>query len=262
MAANLTALADDLRAAEANRTPIRPLTEVLPELDVANAYEIQRHNAAQRLQAGDRLVGHKVGLTSEAMQQMLGVSEPDYGSLFAPMVIESGEEIDMTALIQPRVEAEIAFLLDRDLSGPGTTTVQVLRATAGVVASIEVIDSRIADWRIALPDTIADNASSARVVLGDTIVPADHVDLRLAGVVVSRNGCELEFGAGAAALGHPARCVAWLANKLAEYDELLRAGQLVIPGALHRAVTVTPGDVFTAEFAWLGSVSVRFGIEE
>jgi 2-keto-4-pentenoate hydratase len=161
-------------------------------------------------------------------------------------------------LIQPRVEGEIAFVLDRELEGPGVTVAQVLRATWAVVAAIEVIDSRIQDWRIELPDTVADNASSARVVLGGMMLPPQSVDLELAGMVLRKNGRVAATGAGAAVLEHPAAAVAWLANKLAEFGERLEAGQVVLSGALAAAVPVGPGDVVEVAVQGMGAVHVAF----
>lgn len=250
--------AEALREAERTGKPIFPLTETDSSLDVSAAYGIQRLNIEDRLSSGAKVVGRKVGLTSKAMQEMLGVREPDFGVILDDMVVQSGEEIDIASLIQPRIEAEIAFVLERDLKGPGVTTPQALTSIAGALPSLEVIDSRIEEWRIGLVDTVADNASSARVVLGGQLTSIDGLDLRLVGVAVSRNGELVEVGVGAAALGHPANCVAWLANKLAEFGDGLRAGDIVMPGAVHRAINVFPGDSFMAEFAWLGNVDVRF----
>jgi 2-keto-4-pentenoate hydratase len=153
----------------------------------------------------------------------------------------------------------MAFVMARDLAGPGVTAPVALAATAGVLPAVEVVDSRIADWRIRLVDTVADNASSGLLVLGGTLFKVEGLDLRLVGVVVSRNGELLDTGAGAAALGNPARCVAWLANKLATFGDSLHAGDIVLPGAVHKMVPVSPADVFRAEFAEIGAVTVRFG---
>jgi 2-oxopent-4-enoate hydratase len=259
----LVSAADELWGAERERMPVDPLTDRIADLTVADAYAIQRHNVERKVEAGDTIVGRKIGLTSHAMQRQLGVGEPDYGALLASMRVHDGDVIAIDDLIAPRIEAEIAFVMGQDLRGPGVDALAAVRATVGVVPAIEVIDSRIADWRIALQDTIADNASSARFVLGDRLTPLDGLDLRLLGVVVTRAGEVVQTGAGAAALGNPLRCVAWLANKLAEFDDALRADDIVLAGALHAAVTVDDGDTFNARFAHLGSVGVRFaGSEE
>jgi 2-keto-4-pentenoate hydratase len=192
------------------------------------------------------------------MQEQLGVGEPDFGAILDDMLVEDGDAIDAATLIAPRIEAEIAFVMERDLRGPGVGTHDALQAIAGAVAALEVIDSRIADWRIGLVDTIADNASSARVVTAGRIVPVHELDLRTLGVALTLNGPVAATGAGAAVLGNPARCVAWLANKLARFDVPLRAGDLVLAGALHAALPVAAGDVVRADFAALGPVSVHF----
>ena len=173
------------------------------------------------------------------------------------MFVDDGAEIALDTLVAPRVEAEIAFVMGADLAGPGVTSDDALAAIAGALPAIEVVDSRITDWRVRIADTVADNASSARVVLGGRITPIDGLDLRLLGVLVCRNGAPIDSGAGAAVLGHPARCVAWLANKLAGYGGGLRRGDLVLPGALHRPVPVRPGDHYEAWFAHLGKVTLH-----
>jgi 2-oxopent-4-enoate hydratase len=251
-------LADRLRRAEVDRTPIDPITDDRQDLTVADAYAIQRHNIERRVAAGRVVRGRKVGLTSRAMQQLLGVDEPDFGVLVDDMFVDDGDEVVPETMLQPRVEAEMAFVMARDLAGPGVTTADALTSIAGVLPAIEIVDSRIADWRIRLVDTIADNASSGRVVLGGRLTPVTALDLRLTGMLFYRNGVPSDSGAGAAALGNPARCVAWLANKLGALGSGLRRDDVVLPGALHRMVPVRPGDVFRAEFAHLGSVTTRF----
>lgn len=255
--ARLRRHAEALRQAEFTRRPIPPLTGSTPDLTVTEAYAIQRLNVERRIEAGAVIHGRKVGLTSRPMQQLLGVDEPDFGVLFADMCLEDGDPVPLDQLIQPKAEAEIAFLLRERLAGPGVTAVSALAAVAGVVPAIEIIDSRIEGWKITLADTIADNASSARAVVGGRAVSAEALDLRLVGVVVRRNGEIVETGVGAAALGNPLRCLAWLANKLAEFGEALRPGDLVLSGALHRAFDITPGDVIAAEFTGLGTISTH-----
>ena len=254
-------LAEELWDADVTSRPVPPLTERYPDLGIDDAYAIQTINVDRRVGEGLRVVGRKVGLTSRPMQQLLGVDEPDFGVLTEDMVVEDGDEVDLRRLVQPRVEAEMAFVLGRDLAGPGVTTGTALAAIAGVMPAIEIVDSRVADWKIKLVDTVADNASSGLLVTGGRLTPVDRVDLRLVGVVVSRNGEVLHTGAGAAVLGNPARCVAWLANKLGAFGAGLRAGDIVLPGSPHAMVAVTPGDVFRAEFAHLGAVTVRFSKE-
>jgi 2-keto-4-pentenoate hydratase len=254
----LRQLADELWHADQAASPVEPLTERHQGLLMEDAYAIQTINIDRRLAQGARVIGRKVGLTSRPMQELLGVDEPDYGVLLDDMVVEDADEIDLRRLVQPRVEAEMAFVMDRDLTGPGVTTANALAAIAGALPAVEIVDSRIADWRIKLVDTVADNASSGLLVLGGSLRRVVDLDLRLVGVVVSRGGELLDTGAGAAALGNPARCVAWLANKLATFGASLEAGDVVLPGAVHRMVPVSPGDVFRADFAHLGAVTVRF----
>jgi 2-keto-4-pentenoate hydratase len=254
----LRELADELWQADQTARPVQPLTDRHPELGIEDAYAIQTFNTERRLAGGARIIGRKIGLTSRPMQQLLGVNEPDYGVLLDDMVVEDGDEIPLSRLVQPRVEAELAFVMARDLAGPGVTTANALAAIAGALPAVEVVDSRVADWKIKLVDTVADNASSGLMVLGGRLRSVADLDLRLLGVVVTRHGELLDTGAGAAALGNPARCVAWLANKLAAFGASLRAGDVVLPGAVHKMVPVRPGDVFRAEFAHLGAVTVRF----
>ena len=251
-------LADRLWRAEVDRAAIDPISETGPDLTIDDAYAIQTRNVERRQAAGRVICGRKVGLTSQPMQEYLRVFEPTFGVLLDDMFVDDGDEIALEELIQPRVEAEIAFVMRRDLAGPGITTTNALTAIAGVLPAIEIGDSRIADWRIQLVDTVADNASSGRLVLGGKLTAVTDLDLSVIGMVISRNGALLHTGAGAAVLGNPARCVAWLANKLASFGAALHSGDVVLSGALHRLVPVLPGDVFRAEFGHLGAVTTHF----
>jgi 2-keto-4-pentenoate hydratase len=255
-------LADELWDADRTAKPVAPLTERFPDLVIDDAYAIQTINIDRRVADGQLVIGRKVGLTSRPMQELLGVNEPDFGVLTDEMFVEDGDLVDLSRLVQPRVEAELAFVMDRDLAGPGVTTSGALAAIAGALPSVEIVDSRVADWKIKLVDTVADNASSGLLVVGGRMRRVEDLDLRLLGVAVSRNGELIDTGAGAAALGNPARCVAWLANKLGSFGAGLRAGDIVLPGAVHKMVPVTPGDVFRADFAHLGAVTVRFSGQE
>jgi len=241
-------LADELYQADLTAMPVEPLTSRYPELVIEDSYAIQTINIDRRCATGARICGRKVGLTSRPMQQLLGVDEPDYGVLLDDMIVEDGDEVALDRLLQPRIEAELAFVM----------TGTALASIAGVMPAIEIVDSRVADWRIKLVDTVADNASSGMIVAGGNLRRVTDLDLRLLGVAVSRGGQLIDTGAGAAALGNPARCVAWLANKLAGFGSKLHAGDVVLPGAVHRMVSVAPGDFFRAEFAHLGAVTVRF----
>jgi 2-keto-4-pentenoate hydratase len=227
---------------EAKRTgvPVPPLTGARPELTTADAYAIQQEFVQLLLDGGDTVVGYKLGLTSKAMQDVLGVDQPE-----------------RDRFIQPKIEGEIALVLDRDLRGPHCTALDVARAVGGAVTAVEIIDSRIQDWKIRLADTIADLASGGAVALGARCVPIDGFDLRLVGMAVTRNGELVATGAGAAALGSPLQAVAWLANTLAAYGVTLQAGQFVMTGSLHAAFPLEPGDAVRAECDRLGSVGVR-----
>lgn len=255
---NIEKLAGELLQAQQQRTSVAPLTERYPELTVVQAYQIQLALVQNRLKEGRRIVGKKIGLTSQAMQNLLGVPEPDYGHLFDDMVVLNGQPITAAQLLQPRCEGEIAFLLGRNLAGPGVTVAEVLTATEAVMPALEIVDSRVQDWKIKIQDTVADNGSSALLVLGNKLTSVRNLDLRLVGMVLEKNGQMVATGAGAAALGHPASAVAWLANKLAEFDITLTAGEIVLSGSLAIAPPAVAGDFFRADFDRLGDVSVAF----
>jgi 2-keto-4-pentenoate hydratase len=247
-----------LDQAEQSRMPLPPLSQEYPTLTPAQAYAIQSAWLDLKLARGARIIGRKIGLTSRAMQELLGVDQPDYGFLLDSMTVSSGSTLSRADFLLPRIEPEIAFWLAKDLKGPGITADAVLAATHGVSPALELVDSRIAKWQIKFPDTIADNASSARVIVSEQIVPLDGLDLAAEAVTLTRNGVEVGSGNGAAVLGHPAEAVAWLANKLAEYDIAIVAGQLVLPGAMCAAATVAAGETYHAVFTTIGEVSVRF----
>lgn len=239
--------------------PIEPLTRRFPGLDVDDAYAIQLGQVAAWRQDGAVIKGHKVGLTSAAMQRQLGVDQPDFGHLTGAMFHLESHPIDAAAFLQPKVEPEIAFILGRPLRGPGVTLAEAAASVEFVAPALEIIDSRIRDWKITLVDTIADNASSGGAVLGGSVTPLSQVDLRLAGGVLRRNGEVVGTGAGGAVLGSPLNALAWLANVLGARGVGLEAGHVVLPGSITAAVPVTSGDVVTATFAGLGSVTARFG---
>jgi 2-keto-4-pentenoate hydratase len=254
----MKALAEMLLAAEQSQKPIPPLTESDPGISVEEAYRIQLLVMEMKKSRGQVVVGKKIGLTSLAMQNMLGVKEPDYGHILDGMVVMEAEKILTTDLIKPRIEGELAFVLKEPLQGPGVTLTEVIRCSEGVIPSLEIIDSRIVDWKIKLPDTVADNASSARIVLGGTITPIKKFDLRTVGMVLEKNGEVVATAAGAAVLGHPAQAVAWLANKLAAYDIALRKGEVILSGSLTAAMPVGAGDFVRADFGPLGDVKIKF----
>jgi 2-keto-4-pentenoate hydratase len=250
--------ATSLYDAERTQRPIPPLTETYEGLSVEEAYRIQMALIDRKRREGAQVVGHKIGLTAVAMQQLLGVDQPDFGHILNTMIVQDGSAVERSELIYPRVEGEITFLLKEDLRGPGVTVARVLAATEYVMPSLEIVDSRVADWRIKLADTIADNASSCRMVIGGRCVKPDALDLRLVGMIMEKNGELINSAAGAAVLGNPAQAVAWLANTLADFDVTLKAGEVILPGALTAAITVQAGDSIRATFDHLGSVSVRF----
>jgi 2-keto-4-pentenoate hydratase len=256
--AKLSAIADELDAAARTRLPIDPISDRYPGFDVAAAYRVQSINIERRIAAGAELIGHKVGLTNAAMQAQLGVDEPDFGRLLADMRVEPDGEVSLGGFIKARIEPEIAFLIGDDLIGPAVSRDDVLSATQAVAPALEIIDSRIADWRIRLVDTVADNASSARVVVGAG-QPVDDLDMVSVEGRIYRDDEAVGLGRGADVLGDPAGAVAWLVNTLAGFGESLKAGQIVIPGALCASVPLVAGATYTSEIDGLGAVSVRVG---
>jgi len=255
-------MAQMLDAAWEKRTPIPPLSESIGLASVKEAYTIQTHWTELRLAQGEQVMGRKIGLTSKAIQQQLNVNEPDYGALWRSRYFAahpSGQvEIPADLFLQPRLEGEIAFLLGQALRGPGVTWQQVLAATEALAPAVEIIDSRIENWRIKLVDTVADNASYGGFTVGPWSKQMREVDLRLVGMIIQQNGEPVAEGIGAAALGHPANSVAWLINKLAEFDIGLEPGDIVISGALARAVPVAAGDTFLLEMLGQPPLTVRF----
>jgi 2-keto-4-pentenoate hydratase len=248
-------LAAALYEAHETADPIDRLTES-HDLTIEDAYDVQSRFVDRRLDGGASVVGHKVGLTSEGIQNQLGVNEPDFGRLFDTMFVDG--YIPADDLIAPRIEPEIGFLMGESLEPP-VTYLDVLSATEAVLPVLEVIDSRVRDWDIRIQDTIADNASSARYLTGEVVHGIDDIDLSLEGLKLYRNGVLEDSGVGAAVLDHPARAVAWLANTLGDLDERLEAGHLVLSGSFTPAVDIAEGDVLTAEFGSIGSVTTRVG---
>ena len=257
---DVTGKARALYEARRTRQPIEPFTDADPDLGMADGYAVQQQLTGMLLADGDSVVGYKVGLTSKPMQKMIGVDQPDYGPVLASTVYADGDAVPVSAFIQPKLEAEIAFVLRSPLAGPGVSVLDARAAIAGMTAAVEIVDSRFADWRIKLADTVADLASNGAVAVSSRLVPLDGrdvVDPRLIGMVLTRQGELVDTGAGAAALGDPVRVVAWLANTLGEMGAKLEAGHLVMTGALHAAVPMRAGDVFRADFDRLGPVTVR-----
>lgn len=258
MASKIQDFAAKLLQAETTKVGIEPLTAQDPSLTVEEAYYIQIENINKKVSEGQKIIGKKIGLTSAAVQNMLGVNEPDYGHLLDTMIVENGGTIDTKSMLQPKVEGEIAFILKEDLKGPGITALDVIKATDYVVPALEIVDSRVQDWKIKIQDTVADNASCGLLVLGGKPTKVEDLDLELLGMVLYRNGEVANTGVGAAVQGSPATSIAWLANRLADYDITLKAGEIILSGALSGMVNVEPGDNFVARFAHIGQVSVNF----
>ncbi|OKH82866.1 2-keto-4-pentenoate hydratase [Mycobacterium sp. ST-F2] len=251
-------LAASLAQAERSRVAMSPMTDTYADIDVVDAYEIQLLNIRQRVAEGARVVGHKVGLSSEAMQKMMNVDEPDYGHLLDDMEVFEDKPVLTSKYLLPRVEVEVGFVLADDLPGAGCTEDDVLAATAAFAPAIELIDTRITNWQVKLCDTIADNASSAGWVLGKERVSPKDIDIRNIDAVLKCNGEVLGEGRSDAVLGNPVTAVAWLARKVDQFGVRLKAGDVVLPGACMRAFDAKPGDDFVAEFAGLGSVHLSF----
>jgi 2-keto-4-pentenoate hydratase len=251
-------LAEQLFVAERDRVPIDPLTERVPDLTTDDAYQIQLINVRRRLGSGGQLGGHKIGLTAQAMRDLMGIDEPDYGHLFLDMFELESAEIPADRYIQPRIEIETAFVLGRRLAGPGITVADVIAAVDWVVPAFEIIDSRIRSWRIKLADTVADNGSSAGVVLGGRRRRLAEVDLSNTPAELYVDGTLSKSGNSRDVLGNPLSGVAWLGNALARYGVALEAGHVVLPGACTAAVPVVPGSRVQARFKGLGDVEVRF----
>ncbi len=255
---DLAVIAAELDQAAQTRQPLgAPFTDSDPEFGVGVAYEVQRQVVQRRVDRGGRLIGAKLGLTSRAKQIQMNVDSPLYGRLTSDMVLDPSEPVDLDRFIHVRAEPEIGFLIGGELEAPATVAT-VLAATEYVFAAIELIDSRYDNFRFRLPDVVADNTSSAGLVVGGRAVPASEVaDLRLAGVVLRRDGEVVATAAGAAVLGHPAQAVAWLVGELAAREEVLAPGSIVLSGALTDAIPLTAGGVVTAEVEGLGVAEVH-----
>lgn len=255
---NIAAAAQQLRQAAESRTPCPPLHGALAADDLHSGYAIQEINTQYALAQGRRLVGRKIGLTSKAVQQQLGVDQPDFGMLYADMAFGDNEPVPMARLLQPKIEGEIAFVLGRDLDRDGLTHADLMRAIDYAVAAVEIVDSRIADWKIRLVDTVADNASSGLYVLGST--PRRLGELNLHGCVMelTHQGKAVSSGRGSACLGNPLNAALWLARKMVEVGKPLRTGDTILSGALGPMVAVTPGSVYELAISDLGSVRAVF----
>lgn len=252
------ALATLLLDAYGTRTPVPPLTETADGLTLDDAYAIQQLQISSRLAGGAAIAGYKVGLTSEPMRQQFGVTEPDFGHLLTDMAYPADSSVPVSAFLQPRAEPEIALVLGGTLRGPRLSVSDIIAATAYAVPAIEIIDSRIANWKISLLDTVADNASSGGYVIGQSPVPVDRLDLSLTGCVLRHNGRIVATGAGAAVLGSPLHAATWLANELIGRGAELEPGHIILTGSITASIPVAPGDAVTASFDRLGSVTALF----
>ncbi len=253
--------AELLLEAYTSGTALEPLTDQHPDMELEDSYEIQLLQIRSRLAKGATIKGHKVGLSSRAMQRQLGVDQPDYGHLLDDMFFLENSPIPMDGFLQPRVEPEVAFVLKRPLTGPGVTVAEAIGAVDFVLPALEIVDSRIRDWKIGILDTIADNASSGAVVLGSRPTAMTDVDLRLSGCVLTKNAQIVQTGAGGAVLGSPINSLVWLANTVGARGVVLEAGHIVLPGSCTSMVPVAGGDTFTATFAGIGSVTAKFAKE-
>lgn len=251
-------LGDQLYGAQMSRTPVDPLTTRYTDISIEDAYRIQQVMVERRLMAGEKIVGKKIGVTSKAVMNMLGVHQPDFGHMLDGMIFGDGDTIQINTLIQPKAEGEIAFVLKKDLIGPGISASDVLAATEGVMACFEIVDSRIRDWKIKIQDTVADNASCGVFVLGDRMVDAREVDLRNCGMVLEKSGEIVVTGAGAATMGSPVNAVVWLANTLGRLGIPLKAGEIILSGALGAMVPVQAGDNLRVTIGGIGTCAVRF----
>ncbi|MCB1337539.1 MAG: fumarylacetoacetate hydrolase family protein [Maritimibacter sp.] len=259
MSQSIARAAQALLDAAASRQPVAPIAPGLGEgAGVDTAYAVQEAITEAGLTAGRRLVGRKIGLTSAAVQAQMGVDQPDYGMLFADMEYADGETIPAGRLIQPKVEAEVAFVVDRDLPRDDMTASELMRAIDCALPAMEIVDSRISDWKIGILDTIADNASSGVYVLGTRPVRLADFDPRLCGMVMERNGAPVSFGAGVACMGNPLIAALWLARRMAEVGRPLAAGDVILSGALGPMVAAQPGDLFRVAINGLGQISTRF----
>ena len=254
----INAFGDALYEAWRSGVPVAPLTRQAPGITIDDAYRIQVRMVRRRIQAGERIIGKKIGVTSKPVMDMLGVDQPDFGHLTDGMLVAQGQAIRVSGLISPRVESEVAFVLRRTLQGPGVTPQQVLAATDHVVPCFEIVDSRIQDWKIRIQDTVADNASCGLIVLGSTRGDPRQLDLAAARMELHRNGTLVSTSSGASVQGSPLNAVAWLANTLGGFGLALEAGEVILSGSQSPLVPVEAGDEFRCEVQGLGTTVVRF----
>ena len=250
-------LAHELLVAEDTASPILPLTDRYPGITIDDAYQIQKEVIQLKVNRGEMIIGKKIGLTSKGIREQVGVREPDYGIMTNAGLVLDGESIDLSKLIRPRIEAEIVFVLKEDLKGPFVTPWDVIRATAGVMPALEIVDSRIKDWKIKIQDTVSDSASYARVVTGgNQLVPLTELDLSMVPMASYKNGELVYTACGAAVMNNPINSVVWLANKMLAYGNPLQAGELILSGSFTPVFDFNPGDSVFVRFGPLGHVSL------
>ena len=254
----IVALGDELFEAWKAAKQLAPLTEREPAITIDVAYQVQLRTIGRRIEAGERVVGKKIGITAKPVMQMLKVDQPDFGHLLFGMVYRNDDVLEAERFCQPRGEGEIAFILKRDLAGPGLTNADVLAVTESVMLAFEIVDSRVTDWKIKIQDTVADNASAAAFVLGNQSVDPRKVDLVLCGMVLEKNGEIIGTGAGAASMGNPVTAVAWLANTLGSLGLPLKSGEVILSGSLSIMFPIQAGDSLRMRLGGVGSVACRF----
>lgn len=250
-------IARNLKTAEKTCVAIGKISEANPQFEIKDAYKIQLINIEKEVSEGNYITGKKIGLTSEAVQNMLGVKQPDFGHLLKSMEVQDGI-VKIDTMLQPKVEGEIAFVLKDDISGPDITVKEVIEATDYVSAAIEIVDSRIENWKIGIIDTVADNASSGMYILGEKKIDPKKIDLKAVEMNLFMNGELMNSGKGTAVLGDPVNCVVWLANTLFQYGVTLKKGDVILSGALSAMLVAQAGQEFKASFTELGDVTVRF----
>ncbi|MDL2272867.1 2-keto-4-pentenoate hydratase [Desulfovibrio sp. OttesenSCG-928-I05] len=254
----IASIAQALCDAEKSSLTIEKLSVAYPGITVEDAYKIQLEAVKLKEKQGQVIVGKKIGLTNLVMQKAMGITEPDYGHVMDANMAAQDVPLSMSTLVRPSIEAEIAFVLGRDIKGPGITAATVMAAAEGILASFEIVDCRFHDSKIALADTIADNASCGRIILGSRMIPLEGIDLRTIGLVLEKNGTIIDMGVSAAVLGSPAASVAWLANKIASFGVYLKAGEVIMSGSFTNIHPISAGDNFTAHFGGVGSVKASF----
>jgi 2-oxopent-4-enoate/cis-2-oxohex-4-enoate hydratase len=251
-------LGDELFDAWKNTKAVDPITDRETDITIEDAYHVQLRTIARRVEAGERIVGKKIGVTSQAVMNMLKVDQPDFGHLLSGMAYSDGETISLNNALLPRGEGEIAFIMKHDLTGPGLTNADVLRATECVLPCFELVDSRIRDWKIKIQDTVADNGSSYAFVLGDRAIDPRKIDLTTVGMTLEKNGEIIGTGAGAATLGNPVNAMTWLANRLGQLGITLKAGEVILSGSLSIMFPIQSGDSIRMSLGGIGSCSARF----